>query len=94
MDNIFRFSIFIYGIEDLVLLGHAILYPRRLLVKTSTNRNVDNQNVDKPKRRQTKTSTDQNVDKPKRRQTKTSTNRNVDNRNADKPKRRHSKTSA
>ena len=45
--------------------------PQRLLVKTSTNRNVDNQNVDKPKRRQTKTSTNRNVDKPKRRQTKT-----------------------
>ena len=48
-----------------------------------TNRNVDNQNVDKPKRRQTETSTDQNVDRPKvdkpnRRQTKTSTDRNVD----------------
>ena len=28
---------------------------QRLLVKTSTNRNVDNQNVDKPKRRQTET---------------------------------------
>ena len=51
-----------------------------LLVKTSTNRNVDNQNVDKPKRRQTKTSTDQNVDRPKRRQTETSTNQNVDTR--------------
>ena len=60
----------------------------RLLVKTSTNRNVDNQNVDKPKRRQTETSTNQNVDKPKRRQTKTSTDRNVD-----KPKRRQTKTS-
>ena len=59
-----------------------------LLVKTSTNRNVDNQNVDKPKRRQTKTSTNQNVNKPKRRQTKTSTNRNVH-----KPKRRQTKTS-
>ena len=59
-----------------------------LLVKMSTNRNVDNQNVDKPKRRQTKTSTNRNVDKPKRRQTETSTNRNVD-----KPKRRQTKTS-
>ena len=44
----------------------------RLLVKTSTNRNVDNQNVDKPKRQQTKTSTDRNVDKPKRRHSETS----------------------
>ena len=60
----------------------------RLLVKTSTNRNVDNQNVDKPKRRQTETSTNRNVDKPKRRQTETSTNQNVD-----KPKRRQTKTS-
>ena len=70
-----------------------------LLVKTSTNRNVDNQNVDKPKRRQTKTSTNRNVDKPKRRQTKTSTDQYVDkpkrrqtetstNQNVDKPKRR------
>ena len=44
-----------------------------------------NQNVDKPKRRQTKMSTDQNIEKPKRRQAKTSTHQNVD-----KPKRRHS----
>ena len=63
-------------------LNGRLLYWIWLLVKTSTNRNVDNQNVDKPKRRQTETSTDQNVNKPKRRQTKTSTNRNVD-----KPKR-------
>ena len=63
-------------------------YYKWLLVKTSTNLNVDNQNVDKPKRRQTETSTNQNVDKPKRRQTKTSTNRN-----GDKPKRRQTKTS-
>ena len=72
------------------------------MVKTSTNRNVDNQNVDKPKRRQTETSKNQNVDKPKRRQTKTSTNQNVDrpkrrqaktstDRNVDKPKRRQTK---
>ena len=61
---------------------------RQGLVKTSTNRNVDNQNVDKPKRRQTETSTDQDVDKSKRRQTETSTNRNVD-----KPRRRQTKTS-
>ena len=60
----------------------------RLLVKTSTDRNVDNQNVDRPKRRQAETSTNQNVDKPKRRQAETSTNQNVD-----KPKRRQTKTS-
>ena len=53
-----------------------------LLVKTSTNRNIDNQNVDNPKHRQTETSTNQNVDKPnvdnpKRRQTKTSTPQNI-----------------
>ena len=54
----------------------------------STNRNVDDQNVGRPKRRQTKTSTNRNVDKPKRRQTKTPTNRNVDN-----PKRRQTETS-
>ena len=59
-----------------------------LLVKTSTNQNVANQNVDKPKRRHTETSTNQNVDKPKRRQTETSTNLNVD-----RPKRRQTKTS-
>ena len=62
------------------------------------------QNVDKPKRRQTKTSTDRNVDKPKRRQIETSTDQNVDrpkrrqiktstNRNVDNPKRRQTKTS-
>ena len=50
---------------------------RRLLAKTSTNRNVDNQNVDKLKRRQTKPSTTQNVDKPKRWQIEMSANRNV-----------------
>ena len=43
-----------------------------------TNRNVDNQNVDKPKRRQTETSTDQNVDRPKSRQTEPLTNQNID----------------
>ena len=56
--------------------------------KRLTNRNVDNQNVDKPKRRQTKTLTNQNVDRPKRRQTKTSTDQNVD-----KPKRRQTEIS-
>ena len=78
------------------------------MVKTSTNRNVDNQNVDKPKRRHTETSTDQNVDRLKRRQIKTltcqtSTNQNVDrpkcrqtkaSTNQNKPKRRPTKTSA
>ena len=64
-------------------------WSKRRQTETSTTKTSTNQNVDKPKRRQTETSTDQNVDKPKRRQTKTSTNRNVD-----KPKRRHSKTSA
>ena len=69
------------------------LYSLRLPVKTSTNRNVDNQNVDKPKRQQTK-----NVDKPKRltsrhvnkpeRRRETSTDQNVD-----KPKRRQIETS-
>ena len=84
---------------------HMVWLIGRLLVKTSTNQNVDNQNVDKPKRRQTESSTNQNVDKPKRRQTETSTIRNVDkpkrrqtktstHQNVDKPKRRHSKTSA
>ena len=33
-----------------------------LLVQTSTIRNVDSQNVDKPKRRQTETSTNQNFE--------------------------------
>ena len=80
-----------------------------LLVKTSANRNKDNQifdrNVDKPKRRQTKMSTNQNVNKPKRRQTKTATNQIVakpkrrqtevsTNQNVDKLKRRQSKTLA
>ena len=46
----------------------------QLLSKTSKIRNLDNQNVhrtnvDKRKRRQTKTSTNRNVDKPKRRHT-------------------------
>ena len=77
---------------------------RRLLVKTSTNPNVDNQNLYKPKRLQTKTSTKQNVDNPKRRQTETSTNQNVDkpkrrqnetstSQNVDRPKRRQTETS-
>ena len=61
---------------------------RWLLIKTSTNLNVDILNVDKPKRRQTQTSTDRNVDRPKRWQTKTSTNQTVN-----KPKRRQTKTS-
>ena len=38
------------------------MYLRWLLVKTSAVRNVDNQNVDKSKRQQTKTSTNQHVD--------------------------------
>ena len=82
--------------------GLSILYIIGLLVKTSTNRNVDNQNVDKPKRRQTETSTTQNVDIPKRRPNETSTNQNVDrpkrrktetskNQNVDRPKRRQTK---
>ena len=54
-----------------------------ILVKASINRNVD-----KPKRRQTKTSTTPNVDKSKRRQTKTLTDQNLD-----KPKRRQTETS-
>ena len=49
-----------------------------LTTKTSTNQNVETPNIDKPKRRQAKTSTDQNVDKPILRLTKTSTDRNVD----------------
>ena len=56
-------------------------------VKMSTDRNVDNQHVDKPKRRQPTRR------QPTRRQTetstnKTSTNRNVDNQHVDRPKRR------
>ena len=60
-------------------------------------RSIISQNVDKPKcqpnveklkRRQTKTSTYQNVDKPNRRQTKTSTTETLKNRNVDKPERR------
>ena len=72
---------------------------RRLLVKTSTRRNVDNQNVDRPKRPQTETSTSRNVNKSKRRQTETSTRRNVDKpirrqtETSTKPKRRQTKTS-
>ena len=72
----------------------AVIYEERLY----GNRNVDNQNVDKPKGRQTETSTDRNVDRPKCRETKTSTNRNVDrpkstDQNIDKPKRRQTETS-
>ena len=69
------------------------LYSLRLPVKTSTNRNVNNQNVDKPKRQQTKNVdkpkhlTSRHVDKPKRWQTKTST------QNVDRPKRRQPETS-
>ena len=85
-------------------LKPKLLYYEGLLVKTSTHQNVDNQNVDRPKRRQTETSTSRNVDKPKRSQTKTSTSRNVDkpkrrqaetstNQNVDKPKRRQVETS-
>ena len=48
-----------------------------LQVKTSTNRNVDQQNVDRPERRQTERSTDRNVDKPKRWQSETSTIKNL-----------------
>ena len=90
--------------RHLTVQEYLVLSTRGLLVKTSTNRNVDHRNVDKPKRRHTKTSTNRNVDKPKRRQTETSTNRNVDrpkrrqtetstNRNVDKPKRRQTITS-
>ena len=49
-------------------------WSKRRQTETSTTKTSTNQNVDKPKRRQTETSTDQNVDKPKGRQTKTSTN--------------------
>ena len=56
---------------------------RQQLVKTSTKRNISNQNIGRPKRRQTEMATVQTVDKPKRWQTETSTNRTVDN-----PKRR------
>ena len=79
-------------------VDYALISLQRLLVKTQTNRNVDNQNVDKPKRRQTETSTNQNVDKPKRRQSETSTNQNVQtetstNQNVYRPKRRQTETS-
>ena len=85
-------NIYIYTLLFHVTVLHTphyatLLFPLQL-VKTSTNRKVDNQNVDKPKRRQTETSTNRNVDKPKRRQTKTSTDQNVD-----KPQRRQTKTS-
>ena len=52
-----------------------------------TGQNVDSQNVDKPKRQQTKALTDQVIDKPKRQHTQTSIDQNVD-----KPKRRQTKT--
>ena len=90
-------------LENDLLLGKNIMsgYLIWLLVKTSTNRNVDKQNIDKPKRRRTETSTNQNVDKPKRQQTEMSTDQNVNrpkrrqpkmltNQNGDKPKRRQS----
>ena len=51
---------------------------------------VTGQNIDKPKRRQTETSTDQIVDKPKRRHSQTSVDQNVDKPNIDTPKRRQS----
>ena len=75
--------------QQLLHVCKRLLLNIGLLVKTSTNRNVDNQNVDKPKRRQTQirqnqTSTNRIVDRP----TRTSTNQNVD-----KPKRRQTKTS-
>ena len=43
-----------------------IWFTKQLFVETSTDTNFDNQNVDRPKRQQTKTSTDQNFDTPKR----------------------------
>ena len=75
--------------EMWVLWGQSIIslmygnWSKRRQTETSTTLTSTNQNVDKPKRRQTETSTNQNVDKPKRRQPKTSTGENVDT-----PKRR------
>ena len=64
---------------------------------------VTSQNVDKPKRRQSKRRQTETSTNQKRRQTKTSTNQNVDkpkrrhatstDRNVDKPKRRQTETS-
>ena len=82
----------------------AVNWSKRRQAETSTTKTSINQNVDKPKRRQTETPTNQNFDKPKRRQTETSTNRNVDkpklrqtetstNQNVDKPKLRQTETS-
>ena len=79
-------------------------WSKRRQSETSTTKTSENQNVDKPKHRQTKMSTNQNVDRPKRRQTKTSTSQNFDKpkrrqtetsttQNFDKPKRRQTETS-
>ena len=62
--------------KSIILIHCALLgnWSKRRQNGMSTTKTSTNQNVDKPKRRQTETSTDQNVDKPKRRQTETSTN--------------------
>ena len=84
-----------YGLMLLLTCSSQSIYRPAALVPQW----VTSQNIDKPKRwqtetstnqkrRQTETSTTQNVDKPKRRQTETSTDRNVDN-----PKRRQTETS-
>ena len=68
----------------------------------STDRNVDRlkrrhtktstyQNINRPKRRQTETSTDQNVDRPKRRQTKPNQNVDISKLTSTDQKRWHTK---
>ena len=73
---------YVYDISQII----SGVYNLTGLVKTSTNRNVDNRNDDtpKPKRRQIKTWKDQNVDRVTRRQTRT-------NQTVDRPKRRQPK---